>query len=219
MVLADYLNLITTEHRDRPLFIASLSAGVAGALEGALSLTDLLAAFDIDSAVGVQLDIVGIWVGRSRQITTPLTGVYFTWDDVDADGWDSGVWQGDFDPDSGLTTLPDDSYRVLLKAKIAANHWDGTIPGAYDVWASAFGDDLSIFIQDNQDMSMTVTVVTPGLSAVTKALLTGGYIPLKPAGVRVSYEISDGFGPVFAWDTDATSLLAGWDAGSWSTAL
>jgi hypothetical protein len=220
MTLDDYLRLITTQHREAPRFIATLSAAVGGALQAGASLEALLAAFDIDSAVGVQLDIIGVWVGRDRNIATPLEDVYFTWDDTDATGWDSGVWRGEFDPDTGLTSLPDDSYRVLLKAKIAANHWDGTIPGAYDVWSSAFGDELVIFITDNQDMTMTVTVVTQGLSAVTKALLTGGYIPLKPAGVRVNYEISDGFGPVFAWDTDPeTSLLAGWDNGSWSTAL
>jgi len=213
---SQYLGLITTEHKQRPKFIATLSA-VAGSMA---ALQEVLASFkgefDVDTAIGAQLDIIGIWVGISRRVAIPLVGVYFTWNDTVATGWNSGVWKGEFDPVSGLTSLPDDSYRILIKAKIAANAWDGSIPGAYTVWQAAFGDDAVILIQDNQDMSMVVGIVNTELSAVTLALLTGGYIPLKPAGVRIDYYavVQDG-NPAFAWNIENENL-AGWGTGSWA---
>lgn len=214
----DYKSLITSEHADKPKYMATI--GVTASISAYLQelAADLPRQFDLDEAVGVQLDAVGEWIGRSRRIDTPLTGVYFTWDDVASTGWDNGVWQGEFDPDSGLTVLPDDEYRLLLRAKVAANQWDGTIPGAYDIWTTVFPDSL-IIIQDNQDMSMTVGVAGSQLSTVTQALLTGGYIPLKPEGVRVNYyAISVDSGPLFAWDAESEAL-AGWDTGSWALEL
>jgi hypothetical protein len=219
MTNEDYLNLITSEHRGKEKFEATVVAGVSPFSKLQEVMLGLPADFDIDSAVGVQLDAVGAWIGRSRRIDTPLVGVYFTWDDLASDGWDSGIWKGPFDPDSGLVDLPDDSYRVLLKAKIAANSWDGTIPGAYAIWATVFTNS-QLVIQDNQDMSMVVGIAGQPLSIVDQALLTNGYIPLKPEGVRIQYyAIAPAAGALFAWDTDESTALAGWDTGQWATEL
>ena len=216
--VADYQSLITSAHADKPKFVATV--GLAASISAHLQqlAADLPRQFDLDEAVGAQLDVVGEWIGRSRRIDTPLTGVYFTWDNVASTGWDAGVWQGEFDPDSGLTSLPDDEYRLLLRAKVAANQWGGSIPGAYEVWTTVFPNSL-IIIQDNQDMSMTVGIAGEQLSTVTQSLLTGGYIPLKPEGVRVNYyATSVDSGPLFAWDSESAAL-AGWDTGSWALEL
>lgn len=216
---ADYVALITNEHAQRAKFIATLQATIDPLTRGQAVLRGLNTDFDIDTAVGVQLDILGIWIGISRRVAVPLVGVYFTFDDTIQTGWDSGSWQGPFDPDSGLTELPDEDYRILLKAKIAANSWDGSIPGAYSVWESAFNDESFILIQDNQDMSMIIAIVGQPLSAVSQALLTQGYIPLKPAGVRIAYyAVPVDENPLFAWDVTNT-LLNGWGAGSWAKEL
>ena len=53
------------------------------------TMSGLVTAFDIDTAVGVQLDVVGEWVGRSRRVATPVTGIYFSWD-TERVGWDRG---------------------------------------------------------------------------------------------------------------------------------
>lgn len=219
MTVDQWLALVTTEHSDRPKFMASLTGGLEQLRAAFELLVQVDGAFDIDTAIGVQLDILGEWIGRSRNISTPLTSVYFSWDDTALLGWDSGVWQGLYDPTSGLVSLPDDAYRTLLRAKIAANHWDGSIPGAYAVWEGAFGTVPALLIQDNQDMSMVVGIVGPPLDAVTKALLTGGYIPLKPAGVKVNYIASPDTGPLFAWDVVNGTTLDGWDTGRWGIEL
>lgn len=218
--MASYTDLITSEHRGQPKFEAMVDL-VSGAFYGVqYALASLPAAFDLDLAVGVQLDAVGEWVGRSRRIDTPLVGVYFEWDGTASVGWESGVWKGPFDPDSGLVDLPDDSYRALLKAKIATNKWDGTVPQAYAIWKSAFGAESILLIQDNQDMSMVIGIAGQPLGIIEQALLLNGYIPLKPEGVRVQYyAVAPAAGALFAWDVTPNDALAGWDAGQWATEL
>jgi hypothetical protein len=218
--MTKYIDLITSEHRGQPRFEATVKASVSPFEKLQSVFKSLPENFDIDTAVGVQLDTLGIWIGRSRRIDTPLIGIYFTWDDTVATGWENGVWQGEFDPTSGLIDLPDDAYRQLLKAKIAANSWDGTIPDAYDIWESAFGNDSTLIIQDNQNMSMVVGIAGEQLSTVTKELLIKGYLPLKPQGVRIAYyAVAPSAGLLFGWDLEEGDGLAGWDIGLWATEL
>lgn len=215
----DYVSLITSEHDEKPNFVATIRAMTAGFVDVINLDLSLTLKFDLDVAEGVQLDDVGKWVGISRRLRVPLEDVYFEWDGTAALGWESGLWQGPFDPSTGLVSLPDGIYRILLRSKIAANNWDGTIPGAIAVWQIVFNGGQAIIIQDNQDMSMVVGFVGPPLSAIERALLTGGYLPLKPAGVRIAYyAIPVDDGPIFAWDA-VSSELDGWDAGSWSLVL
>lgn len=212
MTLTDYLNLITSLYRSQPKFMALCEALVAPLVEvqEVLGLTG--EAFDLDDAVGVQLDQVGEWVGRSRDLTTPLTGVYFSWDESDV-GWNEGTWRGPYDPETGLTSLPDDVYRMLLRAKIAANGWDGTIPGAYEIWDQLFDSSgIIIVIQDGQDMSMVVGVAGVVPDVVFRSLLIGGYLPLKPVGVCIRYyALPVETGPLFSWDCDSDAV-SGWGA-------
>jgi len=220
MTIENYLNLITSKHRDKPKFEATVTVGVSPFAKIQDVLNGLPADFDIDTAMGVQLDAVGVWIGRSRRIDTPLTGIYFTWEGLLSEGWNSGSWKGEFDPDSGLVDLPDDAYRTLLKTKIAANNWDGTIPDAYKIWTSVFGADRFILIQDRQDMSMVIGIAGQPLDTIEQALLVNGYIPIKPEGVQVLYyAVAPSVGPLFSWDVSPSSALSGWDSGQWPTEL
>lgn len=213
-LITDYINLVTSQHADKPKFIAMLELLLAPFVATQNLENNYPTLYDVDVAIGNQLDVVGIWVGRSRYVAIPLVGVYFSWD-TSGVGWGQGSWKGVFDPSSGLTRLPDGPYRTLLKAKIAANHWDGSIPNAYEVWETAFGNQSQIIIQDNQDMSFTVAIFGLPLDAVTLALLTEGYIPLKPEGVRITgYVTAPDSGPIFAWGIE-NDLLKGWGQGSW----
>lgn len=214
----DYLSLVTSQHRDKPKFSETVKASVAPLCALQSTLAGFLRDFDLDHAIGKQEDTIGEWVGISRYLDVPLEGVYFSWDTVTSEGWDFGTWRGPFDPLSGLTSLPDDEYRILLRAKIVANSWDGTISEAYKVWKTVFSDS-TILIQDNQDMTMAIGVVGESISTITKALLTGGYIPLKPEGVGVVYyAVVDDGTPMFMWDAGSDEVN-GWDIGSWASIL
>ncbi len=212
-----YLNLITNEHQGQPNFFAALTALLQPPADlGALVLT-LPTLFDLDVAVGAQLDAVGLWIGITRYLPIPLSGVYFSFDTTGL-GFDSGTWQGPSNPTSEVVALSDDAYRVLLFARIAANHWDGTIPGAYAIWTAVFaGTGFNIMIIDNGDMTMDMGIFGAVPDAVTIALFTGGYLDLRPAGVRLNnYIIPSTSGPYFGFDTE-NDALSGFDEGCWPT--
>lgn len=213
--IQDYLNLVTSEHADKPKFMAMIS-GVVAPLVQIQSLMDgmRIALFDLDTPpVGDQLDIIGQWVGVSRYVNVPLTGIFFSWDSDAALGWDMGIWQSASNA-GGITILPDAQYLLLIKARIAANSWDGTTEGAYAIFGLLF-PDLTFLIQDNENMTMAIAVIGP-MDSLTQALLTGGYLPLKPEGVHINEYIVTPTGPLFAWDVQSSSL-DGWDTGVWGS--
>ena len=72
--MSGYLGLVTSEHRNRPRFMATVAA-VTDPLCGLQELLETMrAAFDVDSAVGGQLDRTGEWIGRSRHLRLELDG-------------------------------------------------------------------------------------------------------------------------------------------------
>lgn len=210
-----YIGLITSEHASAPKFVATVAAAVQPFSDLAAVLTALSAAFDLDVAVGAQLDIVGQWVGITRYVRTSLTGVYFGFE-LEGVGWDQGVWFSKGEPTTGLTALPDDIYRLMLKAKIAANQWDGTVPGAYAAWDTLFAAyGFQILIQDHGDMTMTLALAGASNNPAFLELFIGGYFDLRPAGVLIdSYLIPSANAPFFGFDAE-NSAVSGWDVGAW----
>ncbi|WP_315384785.1 DUF2612 domain-containing protein [Microvirgula aerodenitrificans] len=210
----DYTGLISGYHRGRPRFTAMVAAVSAAFVDQTNTVVLMKEVFDLDKAVGDQLDAVGVRVGIYRRVNTPLSGVYFSFD-VDGLGFDQGVWKGPFDPDSGVTILDDETYRLLIRAKIGANQWDGTVENSRRILELIFNGASHVYVQDNQDMTMTIGVSGQPPSALFMALLTGGYIPVKPEGVRVDYYIaSSEDGPIFGFDME-NEYVAGFDTGSW----
>lgn len=194
-----YDSLITSEHLNSPKFVATVEAITSPLVSVQETLETIISEFDIDSAVGVQLDIVGQWIGLSRYLTEEITGVYYSVNGTEDEGVDFGVLKGVFDPDTGIIALPDDIYRIFLKIKIAANHWDGSIPGAYAAFADIFSNTAYMIIIDNQDMSMSVGLVGFQLGAIGVSFLQQEEFPFRPEGVRVKEYILDPNGdPLFA---------------------
>jgi len=213
--LSQYTSLITSEHQSAPNFMAMVSLLAQWAVDRQNMLASIPGLYDIDDAVGSQLDAVGLWVGASRNLSVPLTNVYFSLD-IAGLGLDQGVIQGPFDPTTGLVSLPDAQYRILLYATIAANNWDGTIPGAYTAWNTIFEPlGYSILIQDYQNMTMGIALIGPTPDAVTLALFKGVYLNLIPAGVGVAFYFQQSVPgvPVFGLDAENSSV-AGLDVGA-----
>ena len=210
-----YLGLITSLHRGKPKFAAMIKALVEPIIAQQDFMAHLPQDFDLDQAIGVQLDAVGEWVGRSRFVSVPIASAWFSWDTA-LKGFDQGVWyQPQYDTPAGITRLDDDTYRTLLRAKIAANNWDGTLPSAKQALEILFPNgDTDIIVIDNQDMTITFGVAGVIPSALFIALLSQGYLPLKPEGVRANYLITTVSGPLFGFDVQNT-FISGWDSGAW----
>ncbi len=142
MSVQKYLDLVTSEHNQRQKFMAMLAATLQPIADTIDAINGLPISFDLDTAIGAQLDIIGLWVGVTRFLQTPITNVYFAYD-IAGLGWDQGVWLGPGESPTVLTTLPDGQFRTLIRARIANNHWDGSIPDAYNVGSLIFGQEPS----------------------------------------------------------------------------
>lgn len=213
---ADYLDLITSEHRGKARFAATISASVSPTAEQQAMLAALPAAFDLDTAIGVQLDAVGAWVGISRLIQIPLINVWFSFG-IEGRGWGQGIWKGPYDPETGIYALDDDTYRKLIRLKIKVNNWDGLL-GSAQVAIEEFYEAVGSypFILDNQNMSMTACISGARPAAVMFALFAGRYVEFKPAAVKMFNVVPSVPGtPVFGFGVD-NERIAGWGTGSWA---
>lgn len=226
--MSRYTDLITNYHATKPLFFQHVDLSTRPLLDTNTALNSLITAFDIDTAVGVQLDILGEWIGRSRYVATPISGIFFSWD-TDGLGYDHGFWQGPYDPDSGYTALSDETYRVILKAKVAINNWDGTndtLPTILDT--ALAGSGLTMQIVDKQDMTISVWVFhETDISNVSLELIAAikqGYLTVKAAGVWAgdvetpSVETPSEGTKFFGFDMD-NEYIGGFDVGAWETIL
>ena len=252
-IVDDYIGLITPYHRGKPKFTSTITALVQPLADLQNFLASLPTAFDVDYSIGAQEDADGEWIGISREIPVPIPNVWFSFDD-DKRGFDQGVWRGPYDSDSGITVLDDETYRTLLRAKIAANNWNGTVETAPDVFSIIFPQPSTdpftllglnpdgtysvltgltssgfravltglpsltgtlLFVLDNGDMTMTVGIAGELPSLVFLAILGLGLLPIKPAAVRINYEITSVDGaPVFGFDVQ-NEYIAGFDTGAW----
>lgn len=226
--MSKYTELITNYHAGKPKFSAHVDLSTRPLTDVSTALQGLITAFDIDRAVGAQLDVLGEWIGRTRIVSQPISGVYFSFD-TDGLGWDQGVWQGAYDPDAGFTSLSDDTYRIVLKAKIAINNWNGqndTLPPILET--ALAGSGLKMQIVDNQDMTISVWVFPEvDISLVSLELLAAikqGYLTVKAAGVWAgdiqtpSIETPSVGSRFFGFDMD-NEYIAGFDDGAWEKIL
>lgn len=214
-----YLNLFTSEHQPRPNLLLVATILVQPLVDIQALVAGFPSIFDIDRAIGSQLDVVGQWVGISRNLAVPITGVYFSLDDATL-GLDQGVMQGPFDPTSGLISLPDDEYRQVLYAKVALNQWDGTTPGAYAALAKVFGSSGNeVLIFDLGGMHMALGLLGPGLTPILQALFVGGYLNIRPSGVDLDAHYTPGAlgAPYFGLDAE-TPVISGLDVGAFGVA-
>lgn len=157
MAIENYLNIITSEHRGQPKYIATATAYFSKLEEARRVLECFDLHFGLEDGVGVQLDKLGEIIGRKRILP--------------------------FQPEGYSAKLDDDSYRLVLKAKILQNQWDGTISGIETLFKNIF-PQLDLEIIDHQDMSMQVNVA--GLTDnMQLQLLNQGYVIPKPEGVRL----------------------------------
>jgi len=208
-VITDWLGLVTSQHKGKPLFTAWLTALLAPLEDSQNFAQAVRDAFDIDTAVGVQLDIIGQLVGRTRAVPYPLTGVYFAYDT--GPGYSHGAYRGRFDPLTGLELLHDEKYRAVLKAKVLYNQWDGSIPGAVDGMAAAF-PDTQLIVQTTHDTSMIYGLYGP-LTPLDKAIFDAGLFDFKPAGVGFSHHFAT-TNRIFAYNTSG-GAVAGYNSGAY----
>jgi hypothetical protein len=142
--------------------------------------------FNIDTATGVALDKIGEWIGFSRVVNIPITGLYSKWNATVEEGWNNSIIKGPFDPTEDSTSLPDAIYRQILKLQAGINGWDGTIPKLYSIFEVAFGVN-TVRITDNQNMTVNLSVAN-SVPDSAFLVLDSENLKFKPCGVQIIYE-------------------------------
>lgn len=180
---AYYLSLLTSEYQNSPNFlnwIASILLVVDDIHQGLCAMNT---AFDLDQAVGIQLDALGQLVGAARAMP--------------------------FQPSGGVSPLLDDNtYRIYIKAKIFQNEWNGQLTSLYSLWQQLFpGGQMAL--QDNQDMSATI-FISGGFSSIVQDMIINDLIIPRPQTVRYNFVLANL--PVFGFDQNST-YVAGFDVG------
>jgi hypothetical protein len=204
-ILNYYSNLLIIQYHDLSKAVATIKALCSvltpiNTTTGNLLINDIRDAFNIDTAVGVQLDIIGEYVGVDRfwQGLSLTNGNYFGY--IDAYNSDiSRVYDCGYtdaysnpltgspylDADSILSItnkLNDDDYRQLIRLKIlqnTSNHsWASLVNGLYAI----FGDSVYISTCNNGKMSYLTPSTTPML---IQAMVAKGILP-RPMGITIS---------------------------------
>ncbi len=185
-----YLDLLPSQNRAQPNFSTMVSATVQPFVDAINVLNSVPILFDIDTAIGQQLDMIGQWVGVSRNLSTSLTGQYFSWD-TPGSGWDQGVWHLPGDPLTGILILDDPYYRAVLKARILNNHWDGDITDAYALMSVVFATfGYTIGIQDFGNLTMGLVLMGPvAPDSVLNAIFLSGLLDVRPIGVQITSRV------------------------------
>ena len=184
-----YLNLFTSQYQNSSNLLSWAEKTLNFVFDICSLVSTLDYEFDIDKANGKQLDILGLIIGQSR--TMP------------------------FDPTGDISpVLTDDIYRILLKAKIAKNQWDGKIDSIQPVWGDIF-QGSGIIVKDNQDMSMDV-FISGNLSAIERDIIIHDLVIPRPEGVLINYNLGPySGGALFGFDLD-NEFIAGLDKGVWT---
>ena len=132
-----YQDLLIVQYHDKPKAKAMIKAEMEETLANLLDI-QVRDAFDVDTAVGVQLDIIGKWVGvdrifkgqmfdnqtwfsltRYNEPTTPLQGGFSRFDNFNT--LEGGFLTYDFIV-STRNKINDTDFRMLIKLKIIRNN-------------------------------------------------------------------------------------------------
>ena len=161
----EYASLITQFNYEKPKFNLLVRNILSPGVRNNSLAESFNMAFDVDNAVGAQLDVIGRLIGLGRLL--------------------------DYVPSSGSREMDDDEYRLALKLTIAKNTWDGTLGSLKQIYRDALGENVTLVYNDNQDMTVGIEVYGSMTTRETEMLERSGLL-LVPAGVgKTVYTIGE----------------------------
>lgn len=201
-ILDYYANLLIIQYRNQPKAKATIQAIVKAFIANNIIL-NIRDAFNIDTAVGVQLDILGKYIGVDRfykVVSLPLAfgfSSYLEDEPTDQTGFadvsdfltKDGTFLSASEIISKTAILNDDEYRILLKLKVTQNYSNFSMKDINDSLYRFF--ENQIYVIDNLDMTMTYYFdsAQSSLKVIIEAAIYKGVIP-KPMGVKLLTPVS-----------------------------
>lgn len=208
-----YEDLLIKQYWEKPNARAEIAAMVSPFTKAADVFQQIKDGFDLDQAVGAQLDIVGKIVGASRIVNAVVPKIHFGFNgNPNARGFAS-VFDSNrvsapffsvFQPAYTALQLDDDTYRFYIRVRIASNSASAYMVSddrvsIQDVINTAF--DGQAYVIDKQDMSLALYVSVQFDSDRLRLVLNQNLLP-KPQGVRYSLIIQATPGETFGFSNN-----------------
>lgn len=190
MIQDEYEKLLIVQYADKPKASATVSAIVSRFKNISDVIEQFESAFDLDTAIGAQLDIIGKIVGISRNVEGVIPKIFFGFDDnVNARGFGLAPFYTTDQAQYTDTQLSDSDYRFFIRMKIAKNHVKATMSD--DNGSNLNAVILSMFegyayMVDNKDMTVTIYIENSPKSYLLPYAITLDLIPL-PQAVDIKY--------------------------------
>ena len=204
-----YSNLLILQYRSKSKAVAHIKNIIGSEIIFDL-IKDVENGYNIDTAVGVQLDVLAKYVGASRVITVQedITGAH--WGFVDyleptpyidvvgvVDYSQSPLPAADMiDYDTGVNSnyvLTDDELRFIIKLKIIQNNSNNSPKSIDDLLFDAFGDKIQM--TDNKNMTIDY-IIDESVFPLVEISLT--LLP-KPMAVKLLTTIVDDINNLFGF--------------------
>lgn len=167
---------------------------------GNLLIWQLERAFDVDTAVGAQLDILAKYVGCQRSVSNYIIGrKYFELNNCNNLSFESingfseagnttlnwGLIFYGLNGAANRYTMNDSELRTMIKFLIIKNNTRGTFSNVLSTVYNTFGSD--ILLTDNLNMTWTIKVPQT-YSNVLSICISQNYFP-RPVGIRLILNI------------------------------
>jgi len=204
-ILDYWENTLIIQYHNKPKAQATIRLLVEQMMASGI-LFDIRDGYDLESAVGVQLDVIGKYVGVNRFYEgQDLTGYFALTDYIETtpDAGKRGFAEySEFDTKEGETLiydnslsidlrLNDDDFRTLIKLKIIQNNSDHSHKSIDDAMFSAFGSEV---VPDSTGNMVMYYFVPTTKTEIIKVAIQKQILP-RPMAVRLNYliEILDGY--------------------------
>lgn len=198
-LLSYYSNLLIAQYRTQPKMIATTQLLVNQSLCDGLP-QELQVCFDLDTAIGAQLNILGEIVGVPRNIYgLDLTHTFFGYTNYVGtpaaigfgsytdSPYSSSLFRSYFD--SATYILTDFEMRTLIQIKIIFNNTFSSTKNIVAALWSLFG--YNVIFKDNQNMTVDYYVVNP----YQNVFIAGQYLNIlpRPMGVGLGLHLESTF--------------------------
>ncbi len=190
-----YVNLLIIQYHQKTKARATVATVTRPLFEDLLELEN---AFDLETAEGAQLNILGEWVGIPRNLYgVDLDKIYYELSDSGAlsdtpistaQKLSYAIYKRYRSRYNSIYTLNDVQMRTLIKLKIMYNMTQWTTANLDELYSTFFGD--SITRQDNYDMTVTITINDIDNMLVFLIANQKSYLP-KGMGVKYIIEYAN----------------------------
>lgn len=209
-------NLLIKQYWEKPKAKAEVELQASTWETTRAFLAALDPAFDLDNAIGAQLDVLGRIVGISRSVPDVIPKVYFGFGfNPNSVGFSSkfdpqrigGPFYSKFSSAFTDLQLGDSDYRFFIRVKASLNRASGYVSSdqyisIQDVVLAAF--DGRAYVVDNLNMTLTL-YVSPVVSLDRLRLIRALNLLPKPQGVRYKVIIQAEPGLTFGFSNNPLS--------------